>query len=111
MKTEDIPGALPQCVKFSSTRGASNPLNPQYKLQSVAYLEPESTKFIKNPLDHHDIDGSVPVKSKQHLIATRDNIGCKDIEGSHPKNVASGDGQKGVPYGYNPMDYRDVTKF
>jgi len=64
MKTEDIPGAQPHCVKFSSTRIGGNPLNPSYKLQSVSYLEPEATKFIKDPLAHDDIDGSRATKKK-----------------------------------------------
>jgi hypothetical protein len=65
MRTDDIPGALPQCVRFKSTRIGVNPLNPTYKLQSVSYLEPEITKFIKDPLMHDDIEGSRATKKKQ----------------------------------------------
>ena len=50
MRTTDIFGAQPQCVKFRSTRGSSefNPLNPTYKLQSVTYLEGEKPRFIRD---------------------------------------------------------------
>jgi hypothetical protein len=35
MMTQDIAGAAPQCVKFTSTRTGNNPLNPTYKLSQV----------------------------------------------------------------------------
>ena len=51
MKTEDIHGAKPQCVKFETSRLGTNPLNPQYKLQTATYLPPDPTKFIRDNID------------------------------------------------------------
>ena len=48
MKTDDIAGAKPQCVKFRSTRFGQNPLNPKYNLQSVTFIDPEPIKFIRD---------------------------------------------------------------
>jgi hypothetical protein len=82
MRTDDIGGAQPQCVKFTTNRVGHNPLNPTYKLQTVQYINPEPTKFLKDPLFIDDIDGARPVKKKQIDIATRDLMNCRDIPGT-----------------------------
>jgi hypothetical protein len=112
MRTQDIEGANPRCVKFQTTRIGGNPLNPTYNLQSVTYLEPEPTKFIRDQLHIDDIEGSRPAKRKHLDIKTRDLMNIKDIEGASPKlghEVKERSEGYGKPYNYNPMDYRDVT--
>lgn len=106
----DILGAQPQCVKFTTNRIGHNPLNPTYKLQTVEYLAPEPTRYIKDPLHIDDIEGTRPQKKKQLDIATRDIMNIKDIEGTganfgHQVKERNMDKVKN----YNPMDYRDVT--
>lgn len=107
MKTDDIEFAKPQCVKFKSTRLGQNPLNPSYNLQSVTYLEPEPTKFIRDQQHIDDIEGTRAVKRKQLNVSTRDVMKISDIEGTnarvrHPSRP-NGDNQ------YNYLEYRDVT--
>ena len=40
LSNADIPKSQPQCIKFTTTRQPSNPLNPVYKLQSFEYVPP-----------------------------------------------------------------------
>ena len=47
----DIEGTIPSSCAFKTTRKASNPLNPTYKLQSYTEIEPEIPKFIRNNID------------------------------------------------------------
>ena len=82
LKTEDIKGAKPQCVKFQTMRLDHNPLNPTYKLQSVQYLQPDPVKFVRDQLAHDDIPGTRPVKKRQLDIKTRDLMNISDIEGT-----------------------------
>ena len=110
MRTDDIGGAQPQCVKFTTNRCGHNPLNPTYKLQTVQYITPEPTRFMRDQMHIDDIDGARPVKKKQIDIATRDLMNCRDIPGTTalPRHHVRGDAAQKV-YNYNPMDYRDVT--
>ena len=48
MRVDDIKWSKPKCVKFTTSRIGGNPLNPQYKLQSVEYVDPEPLKFIRD---------------------------------------------------------------
>lgn len=60
-----------------------NPLVPQYPLPSYVPAEDPPVKFIKDPLDHSDIDGSFPKPKK--VFAPRDTMNIDDIQGSKPK--------------------------
>lgn len=60
-----------------------DPLAPSYPLPSYVPAEDPPTKFIKDPLDHSDIDGSYPKQKKS--LAPRDTMRIDDIEGSRPK--------------------------
>lgn len=82
LKTNDIKWAQPQCVKFTTTRIGTNPLNPSYNLQSVSYLEPEKPKFIRDQMMIDDIPGTKPVKKKQLDFETRNILNIEDIEGT-----------------------------
>ncbi len=79
----DIEGTKPNCVKFKSTREPSNPLNPQYKLQSFQYVPPPPPKFVRDNMVHDDVVGSHP--KPKNIYATRDNITTADIDGASPK--------------------------
>lgn len=85
LATQDIEGAKPQCVKFKSTRLGQNPLNPTYNLQTVAYLEPEPVRFIRDQMSIDDIPGTRAVKTKVLDIKTRDVMSITDIEGTKAK--------------------------
>ena len=58
LSNSDISGSAPNGVKFQSTRPPSNPLVPQYKLASFTYVAPEPLKFVKDPLEIDDIEGT-----------------------------------------------------
>lgn len=59
-----------------------NPLDPQYPLPSYVPVEPQDTKFIKDPLHISDIDGARSRAKKE--FSTRDVLGVDDIEGARP---------------------------
>lgn len=63
----------------------TNPLNPQYKLQSVTYLPPDPMRFIRDPMTIDDIEGARPSKKKHNDVITRDNMKISDIEGAKPR--------------------------
>ena len=85
LNNDDIAGSKPRCVKFTTTREPSNPLTPVYKLQSFQYVPPPPPKFIRDNIEHSDIEGS---KTKQpKIIAQRDGISVCDIEGAQSKKV------------------------
>lgn len=60
-----------------------DPLEPSYPLPSYVPAEYPAMKFIKDPLDHSDIDGSYTKQKK--YFATRDTLKVDDIDGSRPK--------------------------
>ena len=60
--TKDIKFAIPQCVKFTTTRKATDPLNPEYKLQSSTFVNPEVPKFMRDQMNVCDIPGAKAVK-------------------------------------------------
>ena len=87
MNTDDIPGSKPDLNKFKTGREACNPLNPTYKLQSVEFIPPPIPRFIRDNIDHRDIDGAKPKKMKAY--AMRDGHNVNDIVGARPKKESS----------------------
>jgi hypothetical protein len=81
--TDDIHGASPGAFRFKTNR-SSNPLNPEYKLQTVTYLEPDKGRFLRDTLEVKDITdartlGTTVLKSK-HTI--KDTMKISDIAGA-----------------------------
>jgi hypothetical protein len=60
-----------------------DPLVPRYSLPSYVPAEDPPTKFIKDPLDHSDIEGSHSKPKKE--FAPRDTMKVDDIAGARPK--------------------------
>ena len=85
LTNEDIPKSRPNFTKFSTTRPASNPLNPVYKLPTVEYREPTPPKFLRDQITNADIDGAHPKKPKYY--ETRDILSVDDIDGTKAKKV------------------------
>ena len=83
MSNSDIDGSKPNIVKFKTTRAPHNPLNPEYKLQSVEFIPAPQPRFIRDGMNNSDIEGSKP-KVKAYL-KTRDNYNVHDIKGAKPK--------------------------
>ena len=107
MKTDDILGAKPNCVKFVSNRLGINPQNPTYKLQSVKYIEPEPSIFIRDQMHIDDIQGVRPAKKKHLNVATKDILNISDIQGS--KSRPRINFRNNLNMNYSALDYRDVT--
>ena len=61
-------------------RKPSNPLMPQYKLQSVEHVPQEPNKFIRDQILVDDIEGARPYISPPK--PARDIMNIKDIEGT-----------------------------
>jgi len=81
----DIEKSKPNYIKFSTTRLASNPLNPVYKLSEVEYRPPTPPKFIRDQISNQDIDGAHPKKAKYY--ETRNLMDVKDIDGAKAKQI------------------------
>lgn len=79
LKTQDIKWANPQCVKFTTSRQATDPLNPNYKLQSASFVDPVPPKFLRDQQNIADIPGAKAVKAKQLDFKTRDILNIGDI--------------------------------
>eukprot|EP01032_Pedospumella_encystans_P031072 gene31072-35066_t len=62
-----------------------DPLAPNYALPSYVPAEDPPTKFIKDPQNHSDIEGSFS-KTKKYF-ATRDTMRIDDISGTRPKQL------------------------
>ena len=60
-----------------------NPLNPNYKLQTVTFVPPPVPRFIRDNIDNSDIDGAQPRKTKE--IVPRDSFNVGDIKGTKSK--------------------------
>jgi hypothetical protein len=60
-----------------------DPLVPTYPLPSYVPAEDPVVKFIKDPQDHSDIEGSYT--KKKVYFATRDTLRVDDIDGARPK--------------------------
>jgi hypothetical protein len=82
LKTSDIEGARPNCVKFKSSRIGTCPLNPSYNLQKVSYVAPEPLKFLRDPLAIDDIQGTRATKKEYRHYSTRDILKIDDIVGT-----------------------------
>lgn len=87
LTNEDIDGAKSQIIKFSTTRPPSNPLAPEYKLQSFTLLEPPVPRFVRDQMNIDDIVGSKP--RVERYMETRDHYNVKDIDGASPKKSFS----------------------
>ena len=82
LKTDDLPFAKPQIVKFSSTRQANDPLNPVYNLSNVEVRPVTPPKFIRDAMNIDDIDKSKPKADTMAGRATRDVMKVDDIQGT-----------------------------
>ena len=92
--------------KFETTRKASNPLNPIYKLQSFETAPFSATKFLRDGLDVKDIEKAKP-KSYLATPFIRNTLQISDIEKSSPcvtKPI------RHKTLGYDNLTYTDVTK-
>jgi hypothetical protein len=107
LQTDDILGARPQCVKFTTNRLGTNPLNPSYSLQKVEFVAPQPTRFVRDQMSIDDIEGSRPLKRKSETVRTRAVMDISDIEGT---KAAFGNSIKPRERtAYDNMNYRDVT--
>jgi hypothetical protein len=81
--TEDIPGASPNSTNFKTSR-VSNPLNPEYKLQTVTYMEETPRKFLRDTLNVKDISEvktlGTNLKYQRHTVKESNKI--NDIMGA-----------------------------
>jgi hypothetical protein len=59
-----------------------NPLDPVYPLPSFVPVEQPPTRFIKDPMNIDDIEGSRSKVKKE--FTTRDTLNVNDIDGSRP---------------------------
>jgi hypothetical protein len=59
-----------------------DPLCPNYPLPSYASMESIQMKFVKDPLEIHDIEGTHPKPKK--TFSTRDIMSVGDIDGAKP---------------------------
>ena len=71
-------------MKFTTKREPTNPLNPEYKLQSFTYVPPPPLKFVRDQMQHDDIEGS-RTKYKKQAAVEKDVMNVKDIDGALPK--------------------------
>jgi hypothetical protein len=83
MTNEDIGGSRPQQHKFVTTRPASNPLEPVYRLPYAEIRVPTPPKFLRDNINIKDIDGARPNPVVKHNVQ-RKTLFIDDIEGSHP---------------------------
>ncbi len=102
LRNDDIDKSKPNFIKFQTTRQASNPLNPVYKLPEVEYLPPEPPKFIRDNISNEDIDGAKPKKAR--YFETRDIMQINDIDGTKGKKTYV----RATPY--DNFNYADITK-
>ena len=100
LTNDDIAGSKPQCVKFTTKREPCNPLEPVYKLQSFEYVPPPVPKFIRDSIQHDDIDGSKTRKPVER--PEKEIMRTTDIEGAQAKQ------QKARTVTTDPLDYKDV---
>jgi hypothetical protein len=80
----DIEHSQPKAVKFISTREASNPLDPKYKLPKFEYVAPEPPKFIRCSMQISDIQGTSATlkdrsKTPKDIISVRDILGAGNL--------------------------------
>ena len=83
LSNADILGSRPDCQKFKTTRKPCNPLNPEYVLQKVDFIQAPIPRFIRDSIDNTDISGAQPKKKRE--MEMRDNYNVNDIIGAMPK--------------------------
>lgn len=83
LNTNDIERSKPKVTAFTTTRLGNNPLNPNYKLQSVEYRPHTPPKFLRDAIETNDIEGSKP--ETMYKWQQRDVINVHDIDGARPK--------------------------
>ena len=102
MTNRDIQGTWPKWNKFDTTREASNPLDPKYKLASFEYVPPEPLPFKRDQMSVDDIAGAKAIRGR--IYGPRESLVTADIPGAKRKE----------PYykktAHNYIDYNDVTK-
>ena len=64
LTNRDIQGSWPSWNKFVTTRTASNPLVPEYKLASFEYVPPEPVPFKRDSIPVDDIVGAKAVAKR-----------------------------------------------
>ena len=107
LMAKDIEGASPQCVKFTTKRMGGDPLNPNYKLQSVDKRVPTPPKYIRDHMYINDIEGCRPKKEKVLEIKTRESMKVNDIEGAQARIRHK---ERPKQQNYDSYDYSDITK-
>lgn len=81
LSIDDIPGTRHTIKdRMLRTRRVVNPLVPDYDFPKYTTCAPEVPKFIKDPQDHNDIDGSFTKVPRQYRM--RDSLRVDDIEGA-----------------------------
>jgi hypothetical protein len=81
LRVSDIDGASVMIRdKFLHTKRREDPLQPNYKLPSCKVLPPPEVKFVKDPLNMDDIDGTR--SAVKTIYSSRDTNKISDIEGS-----------------------------
>lgn len=83
LRVDDIEGAKAKYRdRFFDTKRNVDPLQPEYKLPSYSMAPIEPPKFVKDPMNIDDIDGT---RTKQKKLAIqRDTMNVDDIEGARP---------------------------
>ena len=82
LRTQDLPGAQPQIVKFQSKRQGNDPLNPTYRIPDVEVRAATPPKFIRDAMAIDDIDKSRPKADIMAGRPTRDPMKLDDIAGT-----------------------------
>lgn len=105
----DIEGSKSKPKDVIPNPRGTNPLEPQYKLQSFTPEPVFEPRFLRDNISNADIDGS-QVKVKRVQLATRDIITVSDIEGTtttwrphHRQNFGKGEARTA------PLDISDIN--
>ena len=85
MKTKDIEGASPHCLKFVTSRKASNPLNPVYNLPNVDFKPATPLKLLRDNLRTDDIEKCKPKQFIAPGSIARETMNLHDISGAQSK--------------------------
>jgi hypothetical protein len=85
LSNNDIKGSQPQQNKFTTTREASNPLEPKYRLSKVEFVAPDPPRFVRDSINIDDLDKARPKIMLPPDLVERDVFKVKDIEGTAPK--------------------------
>jgi len=109
LSNADIEGSKSKPKDIIPNPRGTNPLDPQYKLQSFTPEPAYEPKFVRDNISNTDIAGS-QVKAKRVQSATRDIISVSDIEGTtttwrphHRQNFGKGEARTA------PLDITDIN--